>query len=109
MGLDQHWYWIHESKEEKLERVITGEGPPDPNEFGYHRKFWDLQNFLDTENCEDLIITWDHYADLVDWVEKYRIVDDYENSNYSYLKHEILPQIKEHLEQGHTVIYCGDW
>jgi hypothetical protein len=109
MGLDQKWYWIEESKEEKLERIITGGDPPDPNQFGYNRKFWDLQHFLNTENYTDLIITWDHYADLVDWVEKHRLVDDYESHHYSYLEHKILPQIKEHLEQGNTVIYCADW
>jgi hypothetical protein len=109
MSLNQHWYWIEESKEEKLERVITGKDRPDPDDLGYHRKFWSLQHFLSTENCAELIITWDHYADLVEWIEKDRVVDDFEDSHYAYLKQEILPQIKEHLEQGNTVIYCAYW
>lgn len=109
MGLDQHWYWIKETKEERLERLITGDPPPSPTDFGYHRKFWSLQKFLNTENCEDLIITWDHYNRLKKWLEEHEYIDDWEESHCSYLKKEILPQIKENLEQGYTVIYYGNW
>lgn len=103
MGLDQNWYVDKSTKEEKLEALITGEELEMEN-FGYHRKFWDLQEFLDTENCEILEIDSDWLDRLTEFANGYVL----ESDDITHLE-TYLEEARFYLDKGYQVFYQADW
>ena len=114
MGLDQYWFADKRTKEEKLENLIQNEEPY-LEEIGYHRKFWELQKFIDTDNCETIQVEEHMIADLKDWcnetlvdLHKIKDEDNFEEYNYQQLA-EILEHIEECLDKGYLVFYSANW
>ena len=89
MGLDQYWL-MERSAEEKVELSLTGES--DPHEYieiGYHRKFYDLNEYIaqhrfdwfdsfeqeedtygDDFNCSYTLITASAYDSILEWAQE---------------------------------------
>ena len=114
MGLDQYWFADKRTKEEKLENLIQNEQPY-LEEIGYHRKFWELQEIIDTENCETIQVEQYMVDDLNDWcsealvdLHKIKDEDNYEIENYEYLA-EVLDHIQDCLDKGYLVFYSANW
>ena len=114
MGLDQYWFADKRTKEEKLENLIKDEEPY-LEEIGYHRKFWDLQKFIDTENCETIQVEAELLSDLRAWCddqlysfEELQGEDDYAVDIYQQLD-EILHHVEDCLSKGYLVFYQAYW
>ena len=114
MGLDQYWFADKRTKEQKLEDVIKNE-EPDLEEIGYHRKFWDLQTLIDTDNCETIQVEEQMVAELKDWCNE-TLVDFHKLKDHEYaevydFQHliEILAHVEECLNKGYLVFYSANW
>ena len=97
MGLDQSLYY---SKPNVLDPDDYGD------EIAYWRKDWVLQDYINTDNCEQLELTIDLCDDVLSNLSIiYEDVDEeYLNyTNTSFLKAKAL------LEQGERVIYYANW
>lgn len=80
MGLDQYWF-ATKTKEEKVEAVLKGKDPDEiAYEFGSHRKWWDLQEFMAGNywseskgdmNCASIYLTHDMITAIHDWAYDY--------------------------------------
>ena len=115
MGLDQYWFADKRTKEEKLEHLISNPDEPYLEEIGYHRKFWELQKFIDTDNCEIIQIETEMLADLKKWCdeqlnsfEQLQGEDDYAVDQYQHLS-TLLNRIESYLNFGYLVFYQADW
>ena len=98
MGLDQYLY-----------HCVPDIFDPDAEgiELTYWRKDWMLQDFLGSDNCEDLeidIFTCDNILNHLD--ELYP-----EDSEHSYREHtkEAFIRAKKILLEGGKVVYNGNW
>ena len=115
MGLDQYWFADKRTKEEKLEHLISNPDEPYLEEIGYHRKFWDLQKFIDTDNCEIMQVEEELLSDLKAWCDKQlksfeqlQGEDDYVVDEYQHLD-EVLHHVEICLDKGYLVFYQADW
>lgn len=80
MGLDQYWF-ATKTKEEKVEAVLKGYDPNEvAYEFGSHRKWWDLNEFMANNywddskgdmNCANIYLTHDMVTEIHDWAYDY--------------------------------------
>lgn len=113
MGLNQYWF-RKRTPEEKTEQLLQNQEVKDNIEIGYHRKWRELQEFLDQyytvpdSNCEELEINYDILSDLENWATTL------EGRHYSatdawVLENTTLPLIRQLLDQGHQVVYWPWW
>lgn len=97
MGLDQNLY--HFKPDINDPDYDMGE------DFAYWRKDWDLQKFINTDNCEDYIIT----TELCDSI--LAELDDIYADNDHYKEHtkEAFTKAKQLVSEGEEVIYHAWW
>lgn len=95
MGLDQSLY---HSKPNVLDPDDDGD------EIAYWRKDWDLQYYINTDNCEELPLTPDICDNILSNLDTiYTDLDNLKYTKASFLEAKAL------LEQGEKVIYYANW
>lgn len=94
MGLDQYLTHLQSNVLDPYDK-----GP----ELAYWCKDWDLQNFINSDNCETIDVT-PEFCDNI--LSNLHII--YEESCSAYT-HDAFVKAKSLLEQGERVIYEADW
>ena len=113
MGLNQYWF-RKRTPEEKTEQLLQNQEIEDNIKIGYHRKWWELQEFLDQyymgadANCTELEVTYDILSDLENWATTLEGRQDSDTDAWE-LENTTLPLIRQLLDQDHQVVYWPWW
>ena len=101
MGLDQE---LHIHRPNVCDPDSQGET------IAYWRKDWDLQDYIGSENCENIeidIYLCDDILTNLDNIYAYRDYKDYKD--YKDYTRKVFLQAKQLLEEGERIIYNGNW
>lgn len=97
MGLDQ--YLFDSSTPNPFDPLDSGP------ELAYWRKDWNLQNYIGSDNCENLNITLDYCNQLLaDIPHIYEDDDHYETTTY-----KAFTEARKILKAGGRITYHGNW
>lgn len=97
MGLDQ--YLFDSSTPNPFDPLDSGP------ELAYWRKDWNLQNYIGSDNCENLNITLDYCNQLLaDIPHIYEDDDHYEAATY-----KAFTEARKILKAGGRITYHGNW
>lgn len=97
MGLDQ--YLFDSSTPNPFDP--TDSGP----ELAYWRKDWNLQNYIGSDNCENLNITLDYCNQLLADIS-YIYEDD---DHYEAATRKAFTEARKILKAGGRITYHGNW
>jgi hypothetical protein len=119
VGLDAYWK-VKRTPEEMATQLLKGEEIDQWHEFGYHRKFHDLNEFMGNYaensdyNCENIEVTESMLNALAEWNKKEAFI------KYAWEKHtededgdndlnRFILQAKQYLKDGREVVYMAWW
>lgn len=97
MGLDQ--YLFDSSAPNPFDP--TDSGP----ELAYWRKDWNLQNYIGSDNCENLNITLDYCNQLLADIPHIYEDDDH----YEATTRKAFTEARKILKAGGRITYYGNW
>ena len=74
-------------------------------EIAYWRKDWDLQQFINSGNCESIIVTEDLCNDILKQIDLIYSGNDHYKAN----TYDAFMAAKELIQRGEEVFYEADW
>lgn len=98
MGLDQT---IYDKTPNLLNPFLDGE------EIAYWRKDWQLQNYINTGNCEELPLTLEFCEQIIINLNVIYGLED--SSSYKQRTKEAFLKAIDLIEQGRPLYYEGNW
>jgi len=98
MGLDQS---IYDLTPDALDPFSYGD------EISYWRKDWDLQKFINSENCENVPLTIEICDFILDHLDEiYEDKDDFDRITYTK---QAFTDAKQLITEGAPLVYSGNW